>query len=102
MKMYYITLNNPDEAKVISYELLEKRLAVCTNWFPMSCAYRWQGEIKQEPEVVLIVKTKDGLRDAIEKVIFQHIKYTNYIAELNINSVNDGFLSWLDAEVTNL
>ena len=102
MKMYYITLNTPEEAKAISYSLLENRLAVCTNWFPMTCAYRWQGEIKHESEVVLIVKTKDDLREEIEKIIFQHIKYTNYIAELHVSSINSGFLDWLDAEVTNL
>jgi len=99
MKMYYITLNNPDEAKTISYALLEKRLAVCTNWFPITCAYRWQGEIKNEPEVVLVVKTKNDFREAIEEVISQHVNYTNYIAELDVHSINNGFLNWLDAEI---
>lgn len=99
MKMYYITLNHQDEAQTISYALLENRLAVCTNWFPMTCAYRWKGEIKKEPEVVLIVKTKEGLRGAIEKVISQHINYTNYIAELDVHSINAGFLDWLTDEV---
>ncbi len=52
MKMYYVTLNNQDEAKRISVSLLEKHLAVCTNIFPITCSYLWQGEIKHEPEVV--------------------------------------------------
>lgn len=99
MKMYYITLNHQDEAQMISHELLEKQLVVCTNWFPMTCAYRLKGKIKQEPEVVLILKTKEGLRDAIEKVISQYIDYTNYIAELDVHSINTGFLNWLKDEV---
>lgn len=101
MKIYYITLNNQDEARSISYELLEKRLAVCTNWFPINCAYRWQGEIKDESEVVLVVKTKSALRKAIEDLISQHIKYTHCIAELHVDSINTGFLNWLNAEVPN-
>lgn len=101
MKIYYITLNNHDEAKAISYDLLEARLAVCTNWFPITCAYRWQGEIKEESEVVLVVKTKSALRESIEDLISKHIKYTNCVAELNVDSINDGFLNWLNAEVPN-
>lgn len=99
MKMYYVTLNNIDEAKKISVSLLEKQLAVCTNIFPITCTYRWQGEIKQEPEVVLIIKTKNGMRSEIERVISEHINYTNFIAEIDIHSINDGFLQWLNKEV---
>jgi periplasmic divalent cation tolerance protein len=99
MKIYYVTLNNNDEAKTISYALLEKQLAVCTNWFPITCAYRWQGEIKHEPEVALIIKTQDNMRSRIEEVIQQHISYTNVIAELAVNSINSTFQAWLDREV---
>ena len=42
MRIYYITLNTPEEASRISRALLEQRLAVCTNWFPITCAYRWE------------------------------------------------------------
>lgn len=99
MKMYYITLNNHEEAQKISHALLESKLAVCTNWFPITCAYRWEGDIKQGSEIVLIVKTQQGLRNAIENVVSDHIDYTNYMAELNVDSVNQSFLQWLNNEV---
>jgi periplasmic divalent cation tolerance protein len=99
MKIYYITLNTPDEAKRISYSLLERKHAVCTNWFPMTCAYRWEGGIKEEPEIVLIVKTQNGKRDDIEKVIAEHITYNNFIGELDVHSINHGFLNWLNKDV---
>ena len=99
MKIFYITLNSNDDAKKISKILLENRIAVCTNWFPIQCAYRWQGEIKQGEEVVLIVKTTENRRADIEKVIASHIGYTNFIAELNVQSVNEPFAAWLKAEV---
>jgi periplasmic divalent cation tolerance protein len=99
MKIYYITLNTQDEAQKISYALLKEHLAVCTNWFPIMCAYRWQGAIKHEAEVVLVIKTKKGLRNDIEKIVSQYINYTNCIAEINVESINNGFLQWLNAEV---
>lgn len=99
MKLYYITLNTSEEASRVSKALLEQQLAVCTNWFPITCAYRWEGQIIEEPETVLIVKTQAGYREAIEQVIRQHITYTNIIAEISAESVNEGFLNWLNAEV---
>lgn len=99
MKIYYITLNTLDEIKAVSYALLNNRYAVCTNWFPISCAYRWEGEIKEESEMVLIVKTTEGMRENIEKTIAEHIMYTNFIAEIDIHSVNGKFKEWLDMEL---
>jgi len=99
MRLYYVTLNNADEAQQIGRSLLEKQLAVCVNWFPITCAYRWEGEITQEPEVALLIKTQSGLRETIEQTIREHIQYTNFIAEISPSFVNQTFLGWLDKEV---
>jgi periplasmic divalent cation tolerance protein len=99
MKLHYVTLNNIEEARQIGRALLERKLAVCVNWFPITCAYSWQGEITEEAEVVLIVKTQDGYAIDIEKVIQEYITYTNFIAEISPVAVNQGFLNWLNVEV---
>ncbi|MDY7020454.1 MAG: divalent-cation tolerance protein CutA [Cyanobacteriota bacterium] len=99
MRLYYITLNTIEEARKISQALLEQKLAVCTNWFPITCAYSWSGKIVEEGETVLIVKTQANYRTEIEAVVRQHIDYTNFMAELSPESINEGFLQWLNAEV---
>jgi len=99
MRIYYVTINTSDEARQISRVLLEKRLAVCTNWFPITCAYRWEERIVEEPETVLLVKTQAGYRGAVEEVIRQQISYTNFIGEIAPESVNESFLKWLNSEV---
>jgi periplasmic divalent cation tolerance protein len=99
MRIFYITLNTDDEARRISRVLLEQQLAVCTNWFPITCAYRWEGKIVDEPETVLLVKTQPGYRQAIEQLVRQHISYTNLMAEISPESVNQSFANWLNAEV---
>jgi periplasmic divalent cation tolerance protein len=99
MRIYYVTLNTSDEARQISRALLERQLAVCTNWFSITCAYRWEGKIEEEPETVLLIKTQAGYRGAVEEVIRQHIAYTNFIGEIAPESVNESFLKWLNAEV---
>lgn len=99
MKLYYITLNTSEEGRQIGRSLLEEQLAVCVNWFPITCAYRWEGEITEEVEVVLIIKTQDGYRNLIEQTIQQLISYTNFIAEITPSHVNSGFVEWLNKEV---
>ncbi|MGL5922568.1 divalent-cation tolerance protein CutA [Chroococcidiopsis sp.] len=99
MKIYYVTLNSSEEAERIGRALLEKRLAVCVNWFPITCMYRWEGQITQEPEVVLLIKTQSGYRLEIEQLIRDRITYNNFVAEVTPTSVNQGFLDWLNAEV---
>jgi periplasmic divalent cation tolerance protein len=99
MRIFYVTVNTADEARQISRVLLEQQLAVCTNWFPITCAYRWGERIVEEPETVLLVKTREGYRGAIEEVIRQQISYTNFVGEIAPESVNESFLEWLTAEV---
>jgi periplasmic divalent cation tolerance protein len=99
MRIFYVTLNSADEARQISRALLEQQLAVCTNWFPITCAYRWEERIVEEAETVLLVKTRAGYRSAIEEVIRRHVSYTNFIGELAPESVNEAFLKWLGDEV---
>ena len=99
MKIYYVTLNTPEEARLVGRSLLEQSLAVCVNWFPITCAYLLEGKIKEEAEVVLIIKTQEGYHQKIEQAIAKHITYTNLIAEISPSRVNQGFADWLDREV---
>ena len=98
MKIFYITLNTVEEARRIARDLLERRIAVCCNWFPITCAYRWADEIKEEPEIVLLVKTQAGRREAIEQSIAKAVSYVNCIAEIAPESVNAAFGDWLDRD----
>lgn len=99
MRIFYVTLNTADEARDISRALLQRRLAVCCNWFPITCAYRWEGKIAEERETVLLIKTQPGYREDIEHVIGQFVSYTQCTLEIAPESVNARFRSWLDTEV---
>jgi periplasmic divalent cation tolerance protein len=99
LRMLYVTLNSVDEARRIGRRLLEGRLANCVNWFPITCMYNWEGTITEEPEVVLIVKTKAGRYPEIEQVIKSEISYTNCIAEIEVNQNTSEFVAWLDGIV---
>ena len=98
MIFIYITLNNVDEARNIGRKILENKLSNCANWFPITCMYRWEGKIEEEPEMVLIVKTKRKHFPAVEEIVKKSINYTNCIAEIEIKNQRKEFLEWLDKE----
>lgn len=96
MKIIYTTLNNNDEARKIGRKLLEEKLANCVNFFPITCIYNYKGEITEEPEVVLIVKTKDNYYEQVKAIIKGYIDYDNFIGQLNIEKINEDFSKWLN------
>ena len=73
MKIIYVTLNNNDEARKIGREVLELKLANCVNFFPITCIYNYKDEITEEPEVVLIIKTKERYYQKVKAIIKKHI-----------------------------
>lgn len=97
MKIIYVTLNNGEEARKIGMKLLESNLANCVNFFPITCIYKYEGEITEEPEVVLIIKTLEAKYEEIEKIIKEEIDYDNFIGQLDVTRVNSNFESWLDS-----
>ena len=92
----YITLNDAAEARTIGNELLEKNFANCVNFFPITCIYKYKGEVTEEPETVLIVKTKEDYYDRVLGVVKSHINYDNFVGALKVEHINDDFTRWLD------
>ena len=58
MPTAYITAP-PSAADDLAAALVEERLAACVNRFECHSTFRWEGEVVQEDEVVLLAKTTD-------------------------------------------
>ena len=57
--LVYITAGSLAEARAIGKELVSNRLAACVNILDhMRSVYRWEGDVKEDEEVVVIAKTK--------------------------------------------
>ncbi len=98
--LVYMTAGDENEARRIGHALIEARLAACVNVIPgMRSLYRWQGEIQDDREVVIIAKTRESLVDAlIAKVKELHSYDCPCIVALPIHAGNPAFLDWIIAE----
>jgi periplasmic divalent cation tolerance protein len=58
MHLIYCPCPDADVAEALARGLLEQRLAVCVNIIPaVTSLFVWDGQIVQETEVVMVVKT---------------------------------------------
>jgi periplasmic divalent cation tolerance protein len=92
----------PDEATALAVgrELVAERLAACVNILPaMTSVYAWKGEIERGQEVVAIVKTREGLRDAVQDGLkARHPYETPIILFLEVAGGHPATLDWLFGE----
>lgn len=96
----YITAKDKEEARKIGKELVASSLAACVNIIDnMNSIYRWEGEIQDDNEAVLIAKTKESLVDElIEKVKSLHSYSCPCVISLPVLKGNKDYLSWLAKE----
>ena len=93
----YITTKDEEEAKRIGKTLVEEKLAACVNIYPVESIYRWEGNIEEDIEAAMLVKTKAGL---VEKVISRVRELHSYevpcIVSLPIEKGNPEYLKWIE------
>jgi periplasmic divalent cation tolerance protein len=93
----YTTWPSAVEAEQAGRALVKRRLAACVNILPgMISHYRWQGQVERGEEVVMIVKTRAALADAVSSAVKELHSYSvPAILVLPIESVEKNYLGWL-------
>ena len=93
----YTTYPSAVEAEAAGRALLERRLAACVNILPgMVSLYWWEGKIDRGDEVVMIIKTRAGLAEAVRAAVRQMHTYTTpAILVLPIESVDPDYHAWI-------
>ena len=96
----YTTYPSLVEAERIGKAVLEKRLAACVNILPgMISHYWWQGAIERGEEVVMIIKTRASLSEAVcAEVKALHSYTTPAILLLPVAGGEPAYLDWLMQE----
>lgn len=81
------------EAKGIAQALVLQHLAACVNIVPVESVYRWQGELCEDREHLLIIKTVKRNVD----VVMQEIRnlHSYELPEMIVLPVTGGYLPYL-------
>jgi periplasmic divalent cation tolerance protein len=96
--LIYITTSGEEESKKIARTLLEERTVACANIVPsMKSFYWWEGEIEEDTESILILKTRSDKFDTlVRRVKDIHSYETPCILEISIQNGSEDYLKWLE------
>ena len=98
--MVITTCADGESAKAIAKMLVSMRLAACVQVLPVESIYLWKGEICNDSETALLIKTKTGLFGKIAAAIKENHAYE--VPEVIQIPIADGlpeYLSWIGDSV---
>lgn len=96
MLMIYTTLPDSQVAAKLAKDLVAQRLVACAQCTaPLTSIYRWEGDIVQESEVMLILKAPQQNKAAISTYLLKHHPYQiPEIAALEVQA-SDSYHQWV-------
>jgi len=96
----YVTCADASQAETIARTLVGERLAACANVLgAMRSFYWWNGEVQDETEVAMVLKTRRDLVDAVtQRIKALHSYDFPCVVALDIVGGNANFLKWIVRE----
>lgn len=96
-----MTAGSQAEAEAIAHTLVLELLAACVNIVPgVSSVYRWEGQILQDQEWLLVAKShSDVLDQLIRRVTELHSYQVPEVLALPVTGGSQAYLRWLDGQV---
>jgi uncharacterized protein involved in tolerance to divalent cations len=92
------TTASMEAAEAIAKVLLDQNLAACVQMMPIASRYMWQGEIVSSDEILLLIKTRLALFEAVAAAIRAlHTYETPEIIATSVSAASNDYLRWLTA-----
>ena len=95
--MVFSTCPDEHSAATLARALVAEGLAACVNRVPgVRSTYRWQGEIRDESEILMVIKTSaDRLGTLTTRIEQLHPYEVPEIIALEIGAGSERYLEWL-------
>ncbi len=94
------TAANEEEAQKIAKHLVEKKLIACCSIIPkVKSIYTWRGEINEDNEALMIMKTKTQLYSQAEEEIKRlHSYEVPEIICISVQAGSKDYLHWISEQ----
>lgn len=89
---------SPDVGMKIAEDLVSLKYAACANIIPgIKSVYRWKGDICKDDELLLVIKSRGSLFDAISsRIKAKHPYEVPEIICYDISGGSEPYLQWLE------
>ena len=99
----YITTGSEKEAEQIAKTLVEEKLVACANIFLIKSVYWWEGEVQNDNEFAMFLKTKESLvEEVIRRVKELHSYEVPCIVSLPLEKGNPDYFKWIEESTKGL
>ena len=97
--MVFTTFADADDAARVVRTLVEERLIACGNLLPgVRSLYRWEGKVADQPEVMVLMKTRKQDWSALMSRLHElHPYRTPECVAVRIASGAPAYMAWLEA-----
>ncbi len=93
------TTGSREEARRLARSLVEGRLAACVQMMPVDSIYQWKGEMQEDAEILLLVKTRRDRYADVETHLRRHHSYeVPEILAVPVESGLAAYLAWVDGQ----
>ncbi|MFV2007294.1 MAG: divalent-cation tolerance protein CutA [Longimicrobiales bacterium] len=101
VRVVLMTAPDLDAARELGHRLVEERLAACANIVPgLTSIFHWNAEVKDESEVLLVLKTTGSVVGAlVERAAFLHPYDVPEVLVLPVVAGYSPYLDWVRSEV---
>lgn len=92
-----VTAPNADKAAEIGRTVVAEGLAACANLVPgVRSIYRWEGKLQDAQEILLVIKTRRELFEALrDRVVQLHPYEVPEVIELELTRGHAPYLEWI-------
>ena len=96
------TVPDRQTARSLAHDVVERRLAACVQLVdPITSVYRWEGQIREEGEVLCLMKVpSERVEMLVAHVRANHPYDTPEIAAVEASFVDERYLTWARAGTT--
>jgi len=99
--LVYSTAGDREEAKRIARRLIEEGLAACVNIWPIESVYEWEGEVEEDEEVALLVKTTaEKAERVVRRIVELHSYDVPAVLVVPVLGGHEEFLEWIKEQVS--
>ncbi|HNQ14174.1 MAG TPA: divalent-cation tolerance protein CutA [Pyrinomonadaceae bacterium] len=97
MLIVFVTTPTETEAETLARRIVEEKLAACVQILPeMTSVYVWKGDVEQERERLMLIKTADERYDELEAFIKANHSYdVPEIVAVGAEKISKGYFDWM-------